>query len=122
MEHKHVRPQWWNVWAPLLVLGGLLVLEHQAPLSPGGHAVAALIIALLLYGLVMYWLWCTREVHRGAYILEDLEEYERQQEQAQAHTARQQRHASIRSDQQLWNDAWLSSQSHRYRTNTQKRQ
>jgi hypothetical protein len=71
MRHKRQGPRWWNVWLPILLLflvGGLLVLEPQAPLSPGGHKIAQMAIALLMYGLVTCWVWC----NRVALILESL--------------------------------------------------
>jgi hypothetical protein len=101
MGHKRLRLRWWNVWEPLLLLGGLLVLEDQAPLSPGGHQIAVLAIALLVIG----WLWCTRGVH----VIED---NEREQAQEGGHLARQHRHTSARSDHRPGDDAGQSLQRH----------
>jgi hypothetical protein len=42
------------------LLVGLLVLEEQVAVSVVGHQVAALVIGLLMYSLVLYWLWNTR--------------------------------------------------------------
>jgi hypothetical protein len=39
---------------------GLLVLEPQGPLSPAGHPIAQLVLALLMYGVVVIWLWGNR--------------------------------------------------------------
>jgi hypothetical protein len=44
---------WYNALGPLLLLAGLLVLEEQASLSPAGHRIAVLVIALLMYCLVL---------------------------------------------------------------------
>jgi hypothetical protein len=37
------------------LMGGLLVLEHRASLSPAGHKLAQIGIVLCIYGVV--WLW-----------------------------------------------------------------
>ena len=62
MPYRRRGPRWWNVWLPLLLLllGGLLVLEPQGPLSPGGQPIAQLVLALLMYGVVAVWLRCNR--------------------------------------------------------------
>ena len=109
MQEKRQGPTWWNAWVPLLLLGGLLVLERQAPLSPGGHRVVELMIALLLYGLVMCWLWYTRDHHW------------RQKGQKQAHKARKSGLASAMSDFEPWEDSWLLSQRNGHRTDTEWR-
>ena len=77
-------PRWWHVWVPLVLVGGLLVLEPQAPLPPGGHQVAQFLIMLLMYGVFMGWLWCYRGTHLH-------EEDEREQVHERARKARQQR-------------------------------
>jgi hypothetical protein len=84
VQHIHQRPQWWHVCVPLLLVGGLLGLEPQAPLSPGGHQVAQSLIMLLMYGVFMGWLWCCRGTHLH-------KEYEREQAHNYARKARQQR-------------------------------
>jgi hypothetical protein len=82
---------------PLLLVGGLLVLEPQAPLSPGGHQVAQFLMALLMYGVFMGWLWC----YRGTHVQE---EYERGQAHERARQARQQRRERAMSIYMPWED------------------
>ena len=63
MPHNRQSPMRWYAWLfplLLLLLGGLLVLEPQGPRSPGGHPIAQLVLALLMYGVVVIWLWCIR--------------------------------------------------------------
>src|SRR5215831_16312426 len=91
-------PRWWHVGVPVLALGGLLVLEHQAPLSPGGHTIAQLVIALLMYGVVRYWL----HHNRGALLHEA---YERARPQEVTRSTRQPRRESIRRARAPWDDA-----------------
>lgn len=91
------RPRWWHVWVPLLLVGGLLVLEPQAPLSPGGHQVAQFLIVLLMYGVFMGWLCC----YRGAHLHE---EYEREQAHECARKVRQQRRELAMSTSMPWQD------------------
>jgi hypothetical protein len=81
MWHTCQAPPWWHVWVPLLLVGGLLVLEPQTPLAPDGHQVAQFLIALLMYGVFMGWLWCARGARRH-------EAYEREQAQEPWHRAR----------------------------------
>ena len=104
MWHTYQAPRWWHVWIPLLLVGGLLVVEPQIPLSPGGHEAAQFLIILLMYGVFMSWLWCSR----GARLHE---EYEREQVQAHRRRARQQRRQLSMSTHKLWEDTWQSWQS-----------
>lgn len=108
MRHTRRGLRWWNVWLPLLLLllGGLLLLEHQGPLSPAGHSIAQLVLALLMYGVVVIWL----RYNRGALVNR---EYEREQAQMHTHTARQQRPELAISDDEPWEDAeppWQNNQ------------
>jgi len=108
MCHMHQGPRWWQVWVPLLLVAGLLVLESQAPLSPGGHQVAQFLIALLMYGIFVGWLWCYRGTHLQ-------EEYEREQAHERARKARQQRRELAMSTSMLWEDtlrSWHSRNGH----------
>ena len=114
MRYTRQGPRWWCAWVPLLGLGGLLILESQAPLSPAGHRVAQLIMTLLMYGVVMGWL---RRNH-GALVHEA---YEREQAQEYTREARQLRRASVRSDDASWDDAWLPWQSNGHDTEMQRR-
>ena len=114
MRHKRQCPRRWNIWLPLLLLGGLLVLEHQASLSPGGHKVAEIAITLCMYGVVVCWL----RRNRGALVHQ---EYEREQKQARASKARQPRPEPVIHDDEPWDDAWLSWHSHGHDTDTQRR-
>ncbi len=98
MWHTRQGPRWWQVWVPLLLVGGLLALEPRAPLSPGGHQVVQLLIVLLMYGVFMGWVWCSR----GALINET---YEREQAQEWRRRARQQQRALVMSDYEPWEDA-----------------
>src|SRR6266540_1646118 len=97
MPYRRRGPRWWNVWLPflLLLLGGLLVLEPQGPLSPGGQPIAQLVLALLMYSVVAVWLRC----NRGALVNK---EYEREQAQVHTHTAKQQRRNLVMSDDEPW--------------------
>ena len=104
-RHTRQGPRWWHIGVPVFVLGGLLVLEPQAPLSPGGHKVAQLVIALLMYGMVMYWL----RRNRGALIHEA---YER--EKAQEDTRRTRQREIIMRDHESWDDAELPWQHKRH--------
>ena len=96
MRHKRQYPRRWNIWVPLLLLGGLLVLEHQASLSPGGHKVAEIAITLCMYGVVVCWL----RRNRGALVHQ---EYER--EQKRASKARQLRPEPVIHADEPWDDA-----------------
>jgi hypothetical protein len=116
MLHTYRGLRWWHVWVPLVLVGGLLGLEPQAPLSPGGHQVAQFLIVLLMYGVFMGWLWC----YRGTCLHE---EYEREQAYERARKARQQRRELTMSTSMSWEDAsrpWHSSNG--YNTDIQRRQ
>jgi Flp pilus assembly protein TadB len=67
--HKHRGPKWWMLRLLALLMGGLLVLAYQAPLSPGSHQIAQAAIVLLVYGVTVWWL----RQHRGAFIHEEQE-------------------------------------------------
>jgi hypothetical protein len=115
MRHKRQEPMWWHTWVPLLLLAGLLVLIHQVRLSPGGYQVAAFVMALLMYGFVMYWLWCTRRIPRH-------EAVERAQQQERAHMGRQPRREPARSDCKSWDKAFIPWQTNGHSTHIQRRQ
>jgi hypothetical protein len=97
MWHTHQSLQWWHVWMPLLLGGGLLGLEPQAPLSSGGHQVAQFLMVFLMYGGFMSWLWC----YRGARLHEA---YECEQAHERARQARAQRREVAMSTSVLWED------------------
>ena len=108
MWHTHQSLQWWHVWMPLLLGGGLLGLEPQAPLSPDGHQVVQFLIVLLMYGVFMSWLWC----YRGARLHE---EDEREQVHERARKARQQQRELVMSLYVPWEDTsqpWHSRNGH----------
>jgi hypothetical protein len=116
MRHKRQGHMWWSAWLLLLLLlplGGLLVLEPQGPRSPAGHPIAQLVLALLMYGVVVIWLW----YHRWALANED----KREQQQERAYTGRQQRQEPAISIHEPWDDAWLSQQNNGHATNRQRR-
>jgi len=117
MHHTRQGPRWWNIWLPLLLLllGGLLVLEPQGPLSPGGHPIAQLVLALCMYGVVVLWRWC----NRGARINK---EYEREQSEVRRRVARQQRREPAMSTREPWDDARSPWQSNGHNTSMQRRQ
>jgi hypothetical protein len=56
MTDKPRKPAWWMLYAVVPVMGGLLVLEFRAPLSPGWHKAVQIGIILFVYGLVWVWL------------------------------------------------------------------
>ena len=112
MQHTRQGPTWWHAWLPLLLLGGLLVLEHQVPLSPGGHQIVQLAVTLLMYGVLVYWV----RHNRGALIQEA---YEREQEEG-VYTIMQEQHASVMSDDEPW-DAGLPWQDNGHATDLQRR-
>jgi hypothetical protein len=55
MTHTQRRPAWWMLYALVPVMGGLLLLESRASLSPGWHKAVQMGIILFVYGLV--WVW-----------------------------------------------------------------
>ena len=75
MRHTRQGPRWWSIGLPLLGLGGLLVLEQQTPLSPGGHQVAEIAIMLLMYGGAVWWLRC----NRGALVHQEYEQEQKRE-------------------------------------------
>ena len=113
MRRTHQGPRWWSIWFPLFGLGGLLMLEHQASLSPGGHQVAEIALALLMYSVVVCWL----RYNRGALVHQEYEcEQKREGRCAPcAHTvapkraaqARQPRQEPVIHDDEPWDEAWL---------------
>jgi len=100
MRHTRQEPRWWNVCLPLMLLGGLLLLEPQSPLSPAGHSIVQAVLALLMYGAVVIWL----RYNRGALLNK---EYEREQAQGRASMARQPRQEPIIHDDEPWDEVWL---------------
>ena len=80
------------------------MLEHQSPLSPGGHQVAEIAIVLLMYGVVVCWL----RYNRGALVNQ---EYEREQKRERMSMARQPRQEPIIYDDEPWDDAWIPWQN-----------
>lgn len=50
------KPKWWRLYATFPLLIGLLVLEHQLPLSTGGHQAVQIGIVLVTFGLIHLWL------------------------------------------------------------------
>lgn len=52
---KPRRPAWWRLYALVPLMGGLLMLESYAPLSPGWHECVQIGIVLFVFGLV--WVW-----------------------------------------------------------------
>jgi len=115
IPYRRRGPRWWNVWLPLLLLllGGLLVLEPQGPLSPGGQPIAQLVLALLMYGVVLIWLW----YNRWALANGD----KREQQQERAHPGRQQRPEPPISTHEPWDNAWLPWQNNGHSTDRQRR-
>jgi hypothetical protein len=107
----------WDVWLPpllLLPLGGLLVLEPQGPRSPAGHPIVQLVLALLMYGVVVLWLWCIRSALAH-------EAYKRARAQERAHTGRPQRPEPAISTHEPGDDAWLPWQNNGHATDRQRR-
>jgi len=114
IRHTRQGPRWWHAWVPLLLLGGLLVLEHQAPLSPGGHTIAQVVLTLLMYGVLVCWL----RHNRGALVHEA---YEREQAQARRHTTRQPGRECDINDDEPWDDAEWPWPSHGHDINNYRR-
>jgi hypothetical protein len=115
-QYRRRGPRWYNVWLPFLLflLGGLLVLEPQGPLSPAGHPIAQIVLALLMYSVVAIWLRCNRRA-----LLNQAHEREQTQERKRA-TGQQQRDR-VMSDHEPWEDAWPPWQSNGHDTNMQRR-
>src|SRR5712691_7014084 len=116
MHHTRQDPTRWNARVPpflLLLLGGLLVLEPQAPLPPWGRPIVQLVLALLAYGVFMLWLGC----NRGALVNK---EYECEQAQEYTQKARQLRRELIMGDHEPWDAAWLPWQSNGHNTDIQR--
>jgi hypothetical protein len=107
-----------NAWVPpilLLLLGGLLVLEAQAPLPPWGRPIVQLVLALLAYGVFRLWLRCNRGalVHKA---------YEQERAQKCARPFRQQMRVPAMHDDEPWDDAWPPWHSNGHDTDMQRRQ
>jgi hypothetical protein len=115
MWHKRQEPMWLHTWVPLLLLAGLLVLVHQARRSPDGYQVTAFVMALLVYGFVMYLLWRTRRISRR-------EAVKRTQQQERAHPGRQLQREPARSDHDFWDDSFIPWQNNGHSTHIQRRQ
>jgi hypothetical protein len=56
VTHTQRRPAWWMLYALVPVMGGLLLLESRASLSPGWHKAVQIGIILFVYGLVWVWI------------------------------------------------------------------
>jgi hypothetical protein len=54
---KTREPAWWILYALVPVMGGLLIEEFRAPLSPGWHKAVQVGIILFVYSLIWVWLW-----------------------------------------------------------------
>jgi len=118
MHHTRQGPTRWNAWMPpflFLLLGGLLVLEPQAPLPAWGRPIVHLVLALLAYGVFMLWLRC----NRGALVHK---EYEQERAQQGARPLRQQIRVPAMPDDELWDDAWPSWHTDGHYTDMQRRQ
>jgi hypothetical protein len=61
MTDKPRKPAWWMLYALVPVMGGLLLAESRASLSPGWHKGVQIAIILFVYGLVRVWLWATNQ-------------------------------------------------------------
>ena len=59
------KPGWWMLYVLVPLMGGLLALEHGAPLSPRGHQYAQVGIVLFIYGLVWLWVSTRALAHDG---------------------------------------------------------
>jgi hypothetical protein len=59
MSHNQRRPAWWRLYALILVpvIGGLLLAESPASLSPGAQKAVQIGIILWVFGLVWVWIW-----------------------------------------------------------------
>ncbi|HEY7491365.1 MAG TPA: hypothetical protein VIH59_09690 [Candidatus Tectomicrobia bacterium] len=102
MQHKRQSPMRWYLWLPLLLLlplGGLLVLEPQGPRAPAEYPIAQLVLALLMYGVVVLWLWGIRWALAR-------KERKRGQKQVRAYSVGQQQQESV-STQEPWDDVWF---------------
>lgn len=53
---KPRRPVWWPLYALVPLMGGLLLLESYASLSPDWHECVQIGIVLFIFGLVWVWL------------------------------------------------------------------
>ena len=95
MWYTYQNPRWWQIGVPLLLVGGLLVLESHAPLSPGGHQVAQFLLMLLMYGIFLGWVWGSRGARLHA-------EPKRAQDTEWIRQARQQRRALSLSTHARW--------------------
>jgi hypothetical protein len=72
------QPVWWVLYTVVPLMGGLLVLEHRASLSPAGHRFAQIGIVLCIYGLVWLWLRAnTLALLRVAYGIDEKTYHER---------------------------------------------
>ena len=114
MYHIRRGPTWWHVWLPLLLLGGLLVLEHQSPLSQGGHKIVQLALTCLMYGVIVVWL----RRNRGA-LINQAYEHERKE---RVYKIMQRRRELAMSDEEPWDDAWRPWQRNGHDTDMPRRQ
>ena len=106
--------RWRTAWVPLLLVGGSLGLEPQIPLSPGEHQIVRLVMALLMFGIIVYWL----RRNRGALINEA---YERERKE-RLYKSLQQRRESTMSDEEPWDDAWQPWKGNGHDTDRQRRE
>jgi hypothetical protein len=61
MTDKPRKPAWWMLYALVPVMGGFLLAESRASLSPGWHKGVQIAIILFVYGLVRGWLWANNQ-------------------------------------------------------------
>jgi len=113
MHHTRRGPRSWKAWVLLILLGGLLMLEPQVPLSSGGHQLVQLAMMLLMFGVVLYWL----RHNRGALVNEA---YEREQKEGVYKTVGQRQEAAIH-DHEPWDDAGLPWQNNGHSTDIPRR-
>jgi ABC-type nickel/cobalt efflux system permease component RcnA len=115
-QYRRQGPRWYNIWLPLLLLmlGGLLVLEPQGSLSPAGHPITQIVLALLMYGVVAIWLWCNRRAVLN-------QAYEHAQAQEHRHAAGQQQRDGGMSDHEPWEEVGPPWQSNGHYTDMQRR-
>jgi hypothetical protein len=108
MTHKQPRPAWWLLYTLMPVMGGLLLVESRASLSPGGHKAVQVGIVLFTYGLV--WLWLRVNALRLIWSDQLAGHGERQKEVDGAATGSSKAHFTPRQAYSLYRSA-----RHRYR-------
>ncbi|HEY0607578.1 MAG TPA: hypothetical protein VGD58_31965 [Herpetosiphonaceae bacterium] len=55
-----LRPRWWLLEILMVLMIGLLLIEPSAPLTPGWHKAASLIMVFIVFGLVALWVHVNR--------------------------------------------------------------